>query len=116
MYYYIYTNSVSEVENALDKLNIQYYTKLLDPSEFDDEYKKLSTHKFNKNYEKKLTEFFKGKNMTINFSGHSVWIQEIEEKAKTNCLDCGIEINTYGKSFIKRCLTCYNKHKNDLRK
>ena len=111
MYYYIYTNSVNLIEKSLNELKIEYVTKILNPQEFNEQYKKLSTHKFNKKYEKKITEYFSKINMNIYFSGHSVWIQEIEDSAKSKCIDCNIEINTYNKSYIKKCKDCYLKNK-----
>ena len=111
MYYYFYTNSVNSIEKSLNELKIDYITKKTNPHEFNDEYKNYSTHKFNKKYEKKIIEYFIKINMNIIFSGHSVWIQEIENGAKSNCINCNIEINTYNKSYIKQCKVCYLKNK-----
>jgi hypothetical protein len=109
MYYYIYINSVNLIEKALNILNIKYITKKQLPYEFNDN--QWSTHKFNKNYEKQIIEYFSKINMKINFSGHSVWIQEIENNSRSNCIDCNIEINTYNTSYIKKCKKCYFKNK-----
>jgi len=114
MYYYIYKNSINEIENALNILNIEYYTKNTNPGIFIDTYTKINTHKFNKKYQKLLTEYFLKINKTIIFSNHSIWIKEIEDLQKIKCIDCNIEINTFGNLWIKRCKICYINHKNNL--
>jgi tRNA(Ile2) C34 agmatinyltransferase TiaS len=36
-------------------------------------------------------------------------VKELEEQNTTTCDTCGIEINTYGKVYIKSCKNCYDK-------
>ncbi len=112
MSHYVYYNSRKELENALKKLKIDFFIKEKNEEMFCDNNWSSHIFKLNKKTQKELVEYLKNKKLTLNFLSRSVWISETEDKCRINCETCGIEINTFGKSYIKYCIDCYKKSKN----
>ncbi len=103
MYLYVYKSSRQELEDALNKLKINYDTKFK-----KDYYNGGCTHKFHKNNLKKLTKYLlETKNYNLSISSKSCWIDEVEKQAKSYCVICKCLIKNYGKSYITKCYQCY---------
>lgn len=111
MYYYVYTASRLEVNNMLKKLNIEYETKQKGQSfNTNNSYDDISSHKWHATKTKILKDhLLSDKNLTLNVSGHSVWIDEIEhdDNRYKNCIKCNERFDTFNKKFMKKCYTCY---------